>query len=165
MAKKERVKTNPMGNEHRHTISVYYKFSMRSLMLLLYRKHTSLPCLMDILWSWSYPKVSVKKIYHDLFIQKSIRSRMDLEHNQRKQGLSRSWPMQPMQPCWENDVAAAVDKALIDCPGSERNIIAHCIVQSTFIAPCSSPHLLIQQPPFASIAPVTVLLSQDLKKP
>lgn len=36
---------------------------------------------------------------------------MDLKQNQRKQGLSRSWPMQPY---WENDVATALDKSLTD---------------------------------------------------
>lgn len=48
---------------------------------------------------------------------------MDLKHNQRKQGLSKSWPMQLMQPYWENDAATTIDKAVIDSAQGPRGML------------------------------------------
>lgn len=90
---------------------------------------------------------------------------MDLEHNQRKWGLGRSWPMQLMQPYWENDVATAVDNVMIDSTQALRGMLLHTVFSHLPPLALVAHHTYLYKTPFTSKAPVTVLLLQDLKKP
>lgn len=74
---------------------------------------------------------------------------MDVKHNQRKQGFSRSWTMQPY---WENDVTSAVDKALIDSAQGSRGMLLHTVLSNLPSLPLITHHtthtrLLLQVKP------------------
>lgn len=76
---------------------------------------------------------------------------MDLEHNQRKQGLSRSWPMQLY---WENKVATAIDKALIDSAQGPRGMLSHTVFYNLPSLPLVAHHTYSYKGPLLQVKPL-----------